>query len=105
MSAIPYKDPVKNEKNTDYNNAVDDFINGNGKGIPKSHICEILMQYDKNISEYINQAFKKKLKAISVMPYGECVVFAENPVCYGRCTQSMWISTKDHKMMIYFDRN
>jgi len=39
------------------------------------------------------------------MPYGECVVFAENPVYYGRCTQSMWISTKDHKMMIYFDRN
>jgi len=43
MSAIPYIDPDENEKNTDYNNAVDDFINGNGKGIPKPHICEILM--------------------------------------------------------------
>ena len=96
---------MNKEEIINYNIAVDDFINGNGEGIPKPHICKILMRHNKNICEYINKAFIKKIKAITVMPYGEDIIFAENPIYNGRYTQSMWISTKDHKMIVYFDRN
>ena len=88
-----------------YNIAIDDFMYGTnfGKLSPKN--CELLMRYNENIRNCLNKSLKKKLDSISIMPYGKDIIIAENPSYIGPYSQEMYMINKDHKMIIYFDRN
>ena len=88
-----------------YNNAVIDFLEGKGEGLPKTNHCEYLIRYNKEINNFVMKSLKKKIRSISIMPYGDSIFFAENPIHTGSCTTTMDITTSDHKMLIHFDRN
>ena len=88
-----------------YDNAVNDFINGNGTGCPSKEVCEILMRFDKSIQEECLKAVKNNLTSISIMPYGESIMIAKNPVYKGPYTTTMNITLDSHTTLVHFDRN
>ena len=89
----------------DYNCAVSDFLEGNGEGLPGVKTCKVLMHFHKGINNKIKNSLEEKLDSISVMPYGDKVIFAENPVYQGPFTTSMYIESNGHRMDVHFDRN
>lgn len=88
-------------------NAIDDFIRGNGKGIPSEHTCDILVNNFKPINNLIKKSLEKKLKKISIMPYGDSLQCWENPVYVGNLSRSIHILDENgnSNMEVIFDRN
>ena len=88
-----------------FDEAVNDFLIGNGKGLPDHKHCEILIHHHEVINKLITDAFNKKLKVIYIIPYGDSILLLENTILRGYYTTNMLIETEEHKMNIYFVRN
>ena len=96
---------VSNFDETVYNEAINDFLDGNGSGIPDTNHCEYLMKYNKAINNKILKSLEKNKKSISIMPYGENIMFAEDATYSGPYTRNMYVEKDGHRMEVYFDRN
>ena len=89
----------------DYDEAVKDFLDGNGKGMPSTKVCERLMRFNKEINDKILNSLEKKLNSISVMPYGKDIMFVDEPKTNGFYTTSMTITKDTHTLTVHFERN
>lgn len=88
-------------------NAIYDFVKGNGKGIPSEQICEILINKFKPINDFVKDSLKKKIKKISIMPYGDNLQYWENSIYEGVLSRKVHILDKDGNSVleVVFDRN
>ena len=95
------------ELNTELQDAIEDFVNGKGHGPPKYNHCKLLINYYKPISNKIIDCFQRKIKAICVMPYGDEIIFAINPMPVVISGFSILINVEiqGESMDVYFDRN
>lgn len=96
---------IAQEIKEQYEFALDDFMNGTSYGALSVEKCKLLMNYNKNIREYIYNSLSEKIDAISINPYGKDIIFVNNPAYVGPESQEMYIETKEHKMSVYFDRD
>ena len=88
-------------------NAIYDFVKGNGKGIPSEQICEILINKFKPINDFVKDSLKKKIKKISIMTYGDNLQYWENSIYEGVLSRKVHILDKDGNSVleVVFDRN
>ena len=89
----------------EYDEAVEDFLEGKGKGMPSTKVCERLMRFNKEINDKILDSLTKKLNSISVMPYGKKIIFVDEPKVHGFYTTTMTITKDTHTLNVHFDRN
>ena len=90
---------------TKYDEAFTDFMEGKGNGCPSVEVCEILMRYNPQVNKACLDAVKNKKHSISIMPYGDSIVIANDPVYKGPFTTTMDITLDSHKTLVHFDRN
>ena len=88
-----------------YKQAVIDFLEGEGRGVPKSEHCKLLATQHKDIREFIAESMNNKVASISIMPYDNTILYVKNPVHLGCFTTTLYVSSNDHTMLIHFDRN
>ena len=89
------------------NNAINDFILGNGKDIPNQKVCEILINSHPIVNKFISDAINNKIKKISIMPYGNELHCYNNPIFSGTCSRTLPIldSNNETILEVTFDRN
>lgn len=88
-----------------YKQAVTDFLEGEGRGVPNPEHCKILTTQHKDIREFIVESMDNKISSISIMPCDNMILYVKNPVHIGCFTTTLHISSDDHTMLIHFDRN
>lgn len=89
--------------------AINDFVKGNGKGIPSDDVCLKLLN-SEIVMEPIKDALKQGVKKIGIMPYDNELIVVHNPIYIGYCSMSYKLNFKlnnDEKQEIEvcFDRN
>ena len=89
----------------EYDEAVKDFLDGEGKGMPSVKVCERLMRFNKDINSKILKSINIKLNSISIMPSGNEIIFVDEPKFNGFYTTSMTITKDTHTLTVNFDRN
>lgn len=91
----------------DINNAIDDFVLGNGTNVPNQEVCEVLINEHPIINKFISDAIQNNLQNISIMPYGNTLQCWSNPVVYGSCSTTIPIrnSNSETILEVNFDRN
>ena len=115
MTELETTDEIQNMENKhevinkELQDAIEDFINGKGGSErPKYEHCHTLINYYKPINDKIVECFKREIECISIMPYGEEIIFAINPmpICIGNLTTVIKVENSCGKSMnVYFDRN
>ena len=87
--------------------AIEDFVEGKGKGIPSYEVCEKLVETE-DFNGLIVEAIKKGIKKMVFMPYGESLMIAYEPIYTGPCSTSIVYTFKEDpekKIVVCFDRN
>lgn len=89
------------------NNAVNDFILGNGKDVPKQEVCELLINNHPTVNKFISNAINEKIGKISIMPYGKELHCYNNPIFAGNCSRTIPILNSNNETIleVIFDRN
>lgn len=89
------------------NNAINDFILGNGKDIPNQKVCEFLINNHHIVNKFISDAINNKIEKISIMPYGNELHCYNNPIFSGTCSRTIPILDSNNKTIldVIFDRN
>ena len=109
LSVFTNEEREREEINKNLQEAIEDFVNGKGPNErPNPEHCRLLINYYKPLNDKIVNYFKQNIKSISVMPYGDEIIFAVNPlpICIGSLTTVIRVTNKEGKSMdIYFDRN
>ena len=88
-------------------NAINDFVSGNGINVPSQEVCETLINEHPVINKFIEDAIEKKLHRISIMPYENTLQCWSNPEIYGSCSRTIPIigSNNETILEVNFDRN
>jgi hypothetical protein len=100
---------TENNTNITMDDAINDFVKGNGTGMPSDEVCLKLLNSEmvmKSIKDALNQGVKK----IGIMPYDGRLIFVHNPVYIGYCSMSYRLNfrtddDKKQEIEVCFDRN
>ena len=91
----------------DLNEAINDFILGNGKDIPKQKLCEILINNHPVVNKFVSNAINEEISKISIMPFGNEIHCYNNPIFSGNCSRIIPILNSNNETIleVVFDRN
>ena len=100
---------TKNNSNITIDDAVNDFVKGNGTGIPSNEVCLTLLNSEM-VMEPIKDALNQGVKKIGIMPYDNELIVVHDPVYIGYCSMSYRLNfktddDKKQEIEVCFDRN
>ncbi len=91
----------------DLNEAINDFILGNGKGVPNQKVCETLINNHHVVNKFVSNAINEEISKISIMPFGNELHCYNNPIFLGNCSRIIPILNSNNETIleVVFDRN
>ena len=85
-------------------NALKDFVGGEGTGIPSYEVCSALIS-SEDFNGLIVKAINKGVKKMAFQPFDESIVVVYEPIYTGPYTQSIQYKLDDKTIIVCFDRN
>ena len=97
---------ISEQISPELHNAIEDFIEGKGTGIPSREVCVTLIRQYRPIGGKIAEhIYDPKVKSLSFMPYGSELIIAINPIFKGQESITLPISLNGSSIDVTFDRN